>query len=320
MILLTGCAGFIGARVAEILLEEGRNLLGVDDLNNYYDVRLKKWRAEKLKRFKNFKFLKADITDFKVMERIFKKNRIDVIYNLAARAGVRASIENPMIYFKVNVDGTLNLLELARRFGVRKFILSSSSSVYAGAKMPFREESEIAKPLSPYAASKRSGELIAYTYHHLYGLDIAVLRYFTVYGPAGRPDMSPFKFIKLINEGKELPVFGDGTQMRDFTYIDDIARGTVMAERIKGFEILNLGNNKPHSLNELIALIEKSLGKKAKIKNMPFDKSDMKSTWADIRKAKKLLGWSPVVSLEDGIKRTVEWFKKNEKFLTSLKI
>lgn len=320
MILLTGCAGFIGARIAELLLEQGRDVLGIDDLNDYYDVRLKRWRLKNLKSFKNFKFTKADITDFSAMRKLFNKNKISVIFNLAARAGVRSSIKNPQLYFKVNVEGTLNLLELAKSKGVQKFILSSSSSVYAGAKMPFREDMEIFKPLSPYAASKRSAELISYTYHYLYGMDVIILRYFTVYGPAGRPDMSPFRFIKFINEGKVVPVYGDGTQSRDWTYIDDIAKGTVLAERLKGFEIINLGNNKPHRLNEVISHIEKLLGKKARIKRFDFEKSDMKSTWADIKKAEKLLGWKPSVSLEEGIEKTTRWYMDNIQWLRWLKI
>lgn len=320
MVLLTGCAGFIGARVTEFLLEQGRVVLGVDDLNDYYDVRLKEWRLNNLKKYRNFKFVKADIADFSMMEKLFRKYRIKVIYNLAARAGVRASIVDPHVYFRVNVDGALNLLELARRSDVQKFILSSSSSVYAGAKMPFREDAVINSPLSPYAASKRSAELISYTYHHLYNMNIIILRYFTVYGPAGRPDMSPFKFIKLISESRPLPVFGDGTQMRDFTYIDDIARGTVQAEKLNGFEIINLGNNKPHKLKELISLIEKLLGKKARIKKESFERSDMKSTWADIHKAERLLGWKPEVTLEEGIEKTIAWFRENQDLVRRLKI
>ncbi len=320
MILITGCAGFIGARVTEILLKEGRDVLGIDDMNNYYDVRLKRWRLKNLGAYKNFKFIKADITDLPAMRRIFMRNKIRVIYNLAARAGVRASIENPGIYFRVNVDGLLNILELARRYGVAKIIHSSSSSVYAGADMPFREDAPIERPLSPYAASKRASELLCYTYHHLYGLSISVLRYFTVYGPAGRPDMSPFKFIKLIDEGRYLTIYGDGSQERDFTYIDDIAEGTISAESLNGFSIINLGNSTPHRLIELVGIIERALNKKARIKYLPPQRADMKATWADISKAKELLDWEPRTSLGDGIERTVMWYRKNREWIRKLKI
>lgn len=319
MILVTGCAGFIGARVAEMLLEKGEKILGVDDLNDYYDVRLKKWRLKKLLAYRNFEFIKADITNFSTMEKLFKKNRIDVIYNLAARAGVRASIENPGIYFRVNVDGLLNILELSKRHRVEKIIHSSSSSVYAGAEMPFKEDADVSRPLSPYAASKRASELLCYTYYHLYGMNITVLRYFTVYGPAGRPDMSPFRFIKFIDEGKTVPVYGDGLQERDFTFIDDIARGTIKSDSLKGFQIINLGNSKPHKLVKLIKIIEEALNKRAKIKYLNPDKADMKATWADNKKAKELLDWEPETTLEDGIKRTVSWYFENRAWLTGLK-
>ncbi len=320
MILVTGCAGFIGARVTEIILKEGKDVIGIDDMNNYYDVRLKRWRLKNLEGHKNFKFIKADITDFSAMRMVFRRNKIQVLYNLAARAGVRASIENPGIYFLVNVDGLLNILELARSYGVAKIIHSSSSSVYAGADMPFREDANIERPLSPYAASKRASELLCYTYHHLYGLNISVLRYFTVYGPAGRPDMSPFKFIKLIDEGRDLTIYGDGSQERDFTYIDDIAEGTVRAESLSGFSIINLGNSTPHRLIELIKIIERILNKRAKIKYQPPDRADMKATWADISKAKELLDWKPETSLDEGIEKTVMWYRGNREWIRKLKI
>lgn len=320
MILLTGCAGFIGSRVAEMLLIRGERVVGVDDLNDYYDIRLKKWRLRNLEVSKNFKFIKADITNFSAMKKVFKRNKINVIYNLAARAGVRASIENPGVYFRVNVDGLLNILELSRCYGVEKIIHSSSSSVYAGAEMPFREDANVEKPLSPYAASKRASELLCSTYNHLYGLSITVLRYFTVYGPASRPDMTPFKFIKLLDEGKSLPVYGDGLQERDFTYIDDIAKGTIKSHSLKGFQIINLGNNNPHRLVELIKIIEKELNKKAKIKYLDSGKADMRATWADNEKAKELLDWKPETSLEDGIKKTVQWYIENRRWIRKLKI
>jgi len=320
MILVTGCAGFIGAKVSEKLLRMGKELIGVDDMNDYYDVSLKKWRLKNLKEFRNFRFSRIDITDYSALQKIFAKNDIEIVYHLAARAGVRPSIKDPQIYFMVNVGGTVNLLELSVKHKINKFIFSSSSSVYAGAVMPFKEEAELNKPLSPYAASKRSAELICYTYHHLYNLNTIILRYFTVYGPAGRPDMSPFRFIKFISEGREVPVYGNGSQMRDFTYIDDIAEGTIRAGNLTGFEIINLGNNHPHKLTELIVTIEKYLGKKAKVKHYPFESADMKSTWADITKAKRMIRWKPLTSLEEGIKRTVDWFRDNEKLVSGIKI
>jgi len=320
MILLTGCAGFIGARVAEMLLEKGEMVIGVDDLNNYYDVQLKKWRLGNLKRFSGFKFFKADISDLNQMRKIFKKTGIKSVINLAARAGVRASIENPWIYFEVNVTGNLNLLELSRQSGIKKYVLASTSSVYAGAGMPFRETANPGNPLSPYAASKRAAEITCYTCHHLYGLDITVLRYFTVYGPAGRPDMSPFRFIRLIDEGKPIQVYGDGNQKRDFTYVDDIALGTIKALKPAGYEIINLGNSKPFRLNEFIRMIEAMLGKRAKIKRYPFHSADIKATWADIGKAKNILDWQPQIDLKTGLKRTVDWYKENRHWLKTIKM
>jgi len=242
------------------------------------------------------------------------------VINLAARAGVRYSLENPFIYLSTNASGCLNLLELCREYNVPKFILASTSSLYAGQQMPFKEELPVNNPISPHAVSKKSAEAMAYTYHYLYGIDVTILRYFTVYGPAGRPDMSPFRFIKWIMEGSPLEVFGDGSQQRDFTYIDDIARGTIKALEPLGYEIINLGGNKPYRLNESIKLMEKYIGRKAKCNYKEFQKADMKATWADIDKAKKLLDWQPKVSLEEGIKRTVIWTKDNWEWVQNIKM
>ncbi|WP_029552058.1 SDR family NAD(P)-dependent oxidoreductase [Thermocrinis jamiesonii] len=319
-ILVTGCAGFIGWAVAKRLLEEGHKVIGVDNLNSYYDVRLKHYRLEDLRSYRDFKFFQLDIEDYGKLKEVFKNYRFDAVINEAARAGVRASIEDPFVYMTTNANGTLNLLELCKNYGISKFVLASTSSLYAGQPMPFKEDLPVNTPISPYAASKKAAEVIAYTYHYLYGIDVSILRYFTVYGPAGRPDMSVFRFIKWIMEDSSLEVFGDGSQSRDFTYIEDIAEGTILALKPLGYQIINLGNNKPHSLLEMISLVERFTGKKAKIENREFHKADMKATWADITKAKELLGWQPKTSLEEGIEKTVDWFKKNWHWLKEVKL
>ncbi|MEO0156226.1 MAG: NAD-dependent epimerase/dehydratase family protein, partial [candidate division WOR-3 bacterium] len=249
-----------------------------------------------------------------------KNKNFDAVINLAARAGVRYSMKNPAVYMTTNALGTLNLLELMKEHNIKKMILASTSSLYAGQKMPFKEDLPVNTPISPYAASKKAAESIAYSYHYLYDMDIIILRYFTVYGPAGRPDMSVFRFIKWIDEGKELILYGDGTQSRDFTYVDDIADGTIRALNVNGFEIINLGNSTPHSLNELIVLIEKTIGKKARVIKRPFASADLKATWADIKKARLLMGWKPMVSLEQGIEKTIEWYEKNRGWLKNIEI
>lgn len=318
--LVTGCAGFIGWKVSQKLLERGYRVIGIDNLNDYYDVRVKEYRLKNLKDYEGFTFYKGDIEDRELLKEVFKKHDFDVVINEAARAGVRYSIENPHVYFTTNVLGTLNLLELCKEFGVKKFVLASTSSLYAGQPMPFKEDLPVNTPISPYASSKKSAEVLCYTYHYLYGIDVSVVRYFTVYGPAGRPDMSIFRFIKWVLEEKPLQVFGDGSQSRDFTYIDDIAEGTILATKPLGYEIINLGNSNPHSLRELIELIEKYTGKRASLELKDFHKADMKATWADISKAKRLLGWEPKVSLQEGIKRTVEWFLENWGWLKEVRL
>ena len=319
-ILVTGMAGFIGSKVSEMFLEEGYNVIGIDNLNEYYDKRLKLWRLKILKKSNNFKFYQIDIENYNDLNAIFKENSPEAVINLAARAGVRYSLENPFIYLSTNAGGTLNLLELCKEYNVPKFILASTSSLYAGQKMPFKEELPVNTPISPYAASKKSAEAMAYTYHYLYGIDITILRYFTVYGPGGRPDMSIFRFIKWIKEDSPLEIFGDGNQERDFTYVDDIAKGTIKALKLLGYEIINLGNNHPHKLNEAINLIEKYTGKVARFKYKEFHKADMKATWADIGKARKLLGWQPQINLEEGIKRVVDWTKYNWQWVKNIEL
>ena len=319
-VLVTGCAGFIGWRVSELLIERGHEVVGVDNMNDYYDVRLKEWRLKRLKDLGNFTFYRVDVEDYEGLKEVFRKHNFDAVVNEAARAGVRYSVKDPWVYIRTNVYGTLNLLELMKEFGVKKFLLASTSSVYAGQRMPFREDLPVNTPISPYAASKRSAEILSYTYHHLYGIDVAVLRYFTVYGPAGRPDMSVFKFIYRTMKGEPIEVFGEGNQSRDFTYVDDIAEGTVKALEVKGYEIINLGGNRPHKLNELIELVSRFTGREPKVVRRDPVNVDMPSTWADISKAKELLGWEPKVSFEDGVRRTVEWFEENWSWVKDLKV
>ena len=241
--------------------------------------------------------------------------------NLAARAGVRYSMENPHVYLSTNAEGTLNLLECMLENGCKKLVLASTSSLYAGQKMPFTEDLAVNEPLSPYAASKKAGELMAYSYHKLYQMDVSVVRYFTVFGPAGRPDMSIFRFIKWIDEGETIQMFGDGTQSRDFTYVDDIARGTIAAIEDVGYEIINLGGGRnPVSLNTIILKLEELLGKKAKIDSKPFHVADLMETWADIDKAKNLLSWEPKVSLDEGLEKSVYWYMQNRDWLKEIQV
>ena len=320
-ILVTGVAGFIANKVAEKLLKTKKEVIGIDNINTYYDIKIKHYRLNKLKTYQNFKFYKIDIENKKSLDKIFKNNKISAVINLAARAGVRYSMENPFVYVSTNTMGTLNLLDLCKEYKIKKFVLASTSSLYAGQKMPFIENLAVNTPISPYAASKKGAEAMCYSYHYLYAIDISIVRYFTVYGPAGRPDMSIIRFIKWIDEGTPIELFGDGSQSRDFTYVDDIANGTIKALKKVGFEIINLGGgNNPFSLNYVINLIEQYLGKKAKINKKPFHKADIVSTWADISKANKILGWKPKVSLEQGIKNTVDWYLENKSWFKKVKL
>ena len=258
----------------------------------------------------------------KSLKALFKnQGSFDAVLNLAARAGVRYSMENPHVYFSTNAEGTLNLLECIRESDCKKFVLASTSSLYAGQKMPFTEDLAVNEPLSPYAASKKAGELMAYSYHKLYQIDVSVVRYFTVFGSAGRPDMSPYRFIKWITEGEIIQVFGDGSQSRDFTYVNDIARGTIAAIQDVGYEIINLGGGRnPVSLNTIIEKLETLIGKKAVIEYKPFHVADLMETLADINKAKNLLGWEPKVSLDEGLEKSVSWYMKNRKWLREVKV
>ncbi len=301
-ILVTGAAGFIASRVCEIMLENGEQVVGLDNMNDYYDVRLKEYRLNKLLAFPNFTFYKADIENTNELKPIFEAHTFRSVFNLAARAGVRYSMENPWVYLHTNTEGTLNLLELMKDFEVKKFVLASTSSLYAGLPMPFCEDLPVNTPISPYAASKKAAEAFAYTYHKQYGIDVSVLRYFTVFGPGGRPDMAPYRFAKWILEGVPITLYGDGTQARDFTYVDDIARGTILAERPLGYEIINLGGGQePITINLFIRWMEEITGIQTKINYQPAHSADMDCTMANIDKACILLGWTPQISTYDGL-------------------
>jgi UDP-glucuronate 4-epimerase len=323
--LVTGAAGFIASQVCQKLLDQGDQVVAVDNINSYYDTRLKNWRLEQLQthsNVQNFTFHELDIEDQAKLGDFFQaEGSFAAVLNLAARAGVRYSMENPHVYLSTNAEGTLNLLECMRGQGCRKLVLASTSSLYAGQKMPFAENLAVNEPLSPYAASKKAGELMAYSYHKLYQMDISVVRYFTVFGPAGRPDMSPYRFIKWIAEGETIQMFGDGTQSRDFTYVDDIARGTIAAIQDVGYEIINLGGGRnPVSLNTIISKLEELLGKKANIDYKPFHVADLMETWADISKAKSLLDWEPQISLDEGLEKSVQWYMDNRHWLKEVQV
>jgi len=310
--LVTGAAGFIASRVSEMLLDEGHSVVGVDNLNDAYDVRLKHWRLEQIKDQPNFTFHRLDICDRDGLRRLFD-SQFDAVINLAARAGVRQSVENPWVYFETNTTGTLNLLELCKEYGVGKFILASTSSLYGKDNpLPFRENQNTDHPLSPYAASKKAAEALCYTYHFLYDIDVTVFRYFTVYGPAGRPDMSLFRFMQWISEGRPVTVFGDGQQSRDFTYVDDIAWGTIIGLESLGYEVINLGSDTPIMLMDAIRLVEELTGKKANLEFKPRHPADVLATWADISNAEQLLGWRPERKFRDGLEHLTRWYKENQ--------
>ena len=312
-LLVTGCAGFIGSHVSEALLKRGDSVVGVDDLNDYYDVKKKEKNLKILQKSPEFAFYKEDIRNYQGLKKIFEKEKPEKVVHIAARAGVRSSIEQPLLYEEVNVKGTLNLLDLAKDYKIKSFVFASSSSVYGNQKkIPFSESDNVDNPISPYAATKKAAELICYTYHHLYNMKITCLRFFTVYGPRGRPDMAPYLFIDWIVKGQPIKRFGDGTTKRDYTYITDIVKGVVSAvDKELDFEIINLGNNQPIMLNDFIKVIEKSTGKKAVIKEIPMQPGDVDITYADISKAQKLLGYKTETSIEEGMKKFFEWYKKN---------
>lgn len=314
--LVTGAAGFIASRVSALALADGHEVVGIDNINSAYDRRLKNHRLEQLRPHKAFDFRELDICDRESLTKLFEESgRFDAVVNLAARAGVRQSVANPYVYLETNANGTLNLLELCRARGVEKFFLASTSSLYGGQNpVPFSEADSTDRPLSPYAASKKAAEALCHSFHHMHGIDVSIGRFFTVYGPAGRPDMSVFRFIQWIAEGRPVTIYGDGSQSRDFTFVDDIARGVLLSLRPLGFETINLGSDGPVELIEVLRTIERLLDKKAEIDWQPMHRADMTKTWADVSRAKELLGWEPKVTHEDGIARTVEWYQEHRPF------
>ena len=318
--LITGAAGFIARRVIEKLTDAGHEVVGVDNLNDSYDVRLKEWRLKKLSSIKNFFFSRDDICRPAFFEGLQAQGTgFDAVIHLAARAGVRQAGEMPEVYVQTNTMGTLNVLEWCRKSGVRKIVLASTSSIYgANPPLPTPEDAESSRPLQIYAASKKAAEVMAYTYHHLYGLDASVLRFFTVYGPAGRPDMVMFRFAKWVAEGVPVQVTGDGSQMRGFTNLEDIADGVLLALKPLGYEIINLGGHETITISELLAKIETLLGKKAQIEYIPRHPADVEANWADVSKARRLLGWQPSVSLEDGIRGLVDWYLEQREWASQV--
>ena len=315
IILVTGGAGFIGSHLCEQLLKEGYTVICLDNFDSFYDPNIKIKNIEGMgKKFPNeFELITGDIRNYEHLTETFKKNQIDSVVHLAARAGVRPSINNPLLYQDVNIRGTIALLEACKEFGIKDFIFASSSSVYGeNQRVPFSEEDLDIQPISPYGATKRAGELLCYSYHHLYGINIACLRIFTAYGPRQRPEMAIHKFTRLIDQAEKIPIYGDGSSRRDYTYIDDLIEGILnVMNHHKGFEIYNLGESQTTSLNELIRLIEEAFGKKANVEMLEPQPGDVSITYADISKAERKLGYHPKIKIEEGIKRFVEWYKEN---------
>jgi len=318
--LVTGAAGFIASRVCEFLLKDGQRVIGIDNFDPVYDLRLKEFRLNRLENFEEFLFYRESICDRATLARIAKENPcIDAVINLAAKAGVRDSLLDPWGYYQTNLFGCLNLLELCRERDIRKFILASTSSVYGeNAPYPTPEEADSSRPLQPYAASKKAAETLCHSYHYLHGLDVTVVRYFTVYGPAGRPGMSMFRFTKWISEGQEVQIFGDGNQTRGFTYLDDIASGTISALQEMGYEIINLGGHESVSILDLIAKFERAIGKKARLTFHPAHPADMSASWADTSKASRLLGWHPRVGLDEGIRHMIKWYRQEHSWASQV--
>ncbi len=316
--LVTGAAGFIGARTSEFLLKDGHTVAGVDNLNETYDPRVKEYRLKKLQASPGFTFHKQDISHRSIIDH-FKEHQFEAVINLAARAGVRASVKDPWAYVETNMIGTLNMLEVCRLTGTKKFIVASTSSIYGeDPPYPTPESASSSKPIQPYAASKKGAEAMTHAYHHLYDIDVSVVRYFTVYGPAGRPDLSIFRFVQWISEGRPVRVNGDGEQSRGFTYIDDIAQGTILALKPVGHEIINLGGHEVITINNLIKLIEEVVGKQAIVEYGPPDPADVRSNWADVTKAGELLGWEPRFDMRSGIEQLVEWYNAEREWASQI--
>jgi len=313
-IFMTGGAGFIGSTLTERLLERGDRVVCIDDFNDFYDPAIKRRNIKKALTSDHYRLAEGDICDLPLLQRLFDEEEVDAVIHIAARAGVRPSIVEPLLYQKVNVEGSNNLFEVARHHEVPNFVFISSSSVYGeNEKVPFAEDDPVNYPISPYAATKRAGELIAHTYHHLFGMNITCLRPFTVYGPRQRPEMAIHLFLRAILEGRPIKMFGDGTSSRDYTYIDDLVDGFVRAiDRPLGYEIINLGEHEVTTLKELIAMIGEAVGKEPIIDQLPMQPGDVPRTFADVSKAKRLLGYQPKVSVREGIRRFVEWYMAHE--------
>jgi len=314
-ILVTGAAGFIGSHLSERLVRQGMSVVGLDNFDPFYEPAVKWNNIAELLTSPNFKLVEGDIRNPVLAEKVFREGQFDMVVHLAAKAGVRPSIQDPAGYVDVNINGTVVLLEAARAAGIKKFIFASSSSVYGNnEKVPFSETDNVDNPISPYAATKKAGELICYTYSHLYGMDMTCLRFFTVYGPRQRPDLAIHKFARLIEQGKAIPVYGDGSMERDFTYIEDIIDGVVASmKQCQGYHIYNLGESRPVRLDVLIAELEKALGKKAIIDRQPEQPGDVKRTFADVQKAVLELGYQPKTQLADGLKAFVVWMRRGRK-------
>lgn len=308
-VLITGVAGFIGSWTAKELIKQGYDVIGIDNFNDYYNP---KFKEENLKNV-NIKLYRADIRDVDTLRKIFSANRIEKVVHLAAMVGVRSSIINPFVYEEVNIRGTLNLLEFTKQNNVKKFVFASSSSVYGDRdKVPFSEEDATNSQISPYAATKKSGELLCYTYSSLYKTPTICLRFFTVYGPSGRPDMAPYKFVDRIAHDKEIEIYGDGSTKRDYTYITDVVSGILKSIELDvDYEIINLGCGNPVKLKDFVKAVERNLDKKAIIKQKEMQPGDVKQTYADISKAKRLLGYNPKINVDKGLKIFCEWYSKN---------
>ena len=320
-IFVTGCAGFIGSRVIALLIEQGHEVRGIDNMSDAYDVRMKDWRVDNLLAPNNLDWVNGDISDLESVRKLIGNFEPDAVVNLAARAGVRQSIDNPWVYYETNVTGTLNLLEACKDAGVSRFLLASTSSVYGNNPMPFSEDAVIDSLLSPYAASKKAAEDLCRLYNYLFDFDVTVFRFFTVYGPSGRPDMSLFRFVRWIVEGEPLQLNGDGTQKRDFTHVDDVARGVVAAVDLPpGYETINLGSDRSVELNTVIEEIESVVGKVAKIEHHPFPPTDVMATWANISRARELLDWEPQVDLKQGVASVVDWYMENREWAKDISL
>lgn len=312
-ILVTGGAGFIGSHLCEALLRENHKVICIDNFDDFYDPNIKERNIQTCITHPDFKLIRMDILNYNALRDVFKSNRIEVVIHFAARAGVRPSIQNPLLYQRVNIEGTLNILESLKEFSIQKFIIASSSSVYGNnTKVPYAETDNVDNAISPYAATKKACEVLAYAYHHLYNIDTFCLRFFTVYGPRQRPEMAIHYFTKAIRNGEIVNVYGDGTSQRDYTYIDDVIDGILKClDHFKGYEILNLGESQTTTLKDLVFLIENAVGLKAKIKHLPMQPGDVQITFADITKARKIIGYEPKTQIKSGIKQFVHWYLDN---------